>query len=481
MAVFTPVLLANKDKDHSWTRAVYEASGGYETLRRVVSEQSPKEVVEAVKASRLRGRGGAGFPTGLKWSLLPEDHPGPFYMCVNADESEPGTFCNRVQLECDPHQVLEGIILSCYATRVRRAYIFLRYEYHLAYERLQQAIAEAYEAGYLGENIFGRDFSLDIVIHRGAGAYICGEETGLLASIEGKRPFPRSKPPFPTSRGLFGKPTIINNVETLACVVHILRRGEDWFRSIGTPPPPDDPKDWGSFGPKIFCVSGHVNQPGVYELPLGIPCRELIENYAGGVWKGRRAKAVVVGGISTGILSANELDTPLDFTGPVRAGCLGLGTGGVVVLDETYPIVDLMYNGCRFFAHESCGQCTPCREGVPYALEIVERIRAGKGRLVDLDTLLEIGEKIGITPGTTICGLADGAAWIVKTCVNKFREELEDYIRRTNPLGYKRRLPPGAILLPQGAPAGLRTAAVPVIRMPRTTLALGDATDSHGN
>lgn len=460
VADFQPVLLANKDKDRSWTIGVYEGSGGYETLRRVLREKSPEEVVKAVEAARLRGRGGAGFLTALKWSFLPKDHPGPFYMCVNADESEPGTFCNRVQLECDPHQVLEGIILSCYATRVRCAYIYLRYEYHLAFRRLEAAIQEAYDAGYLGNNIGGHGFSLDVYVHRGAGAYICGEETGLLSSLEGRRPYPRSKPPYPTTRGLFGKPTIINNVETLTCVLHILERGDDWFRSIGTPPPPDAPNDPGSFGPKLFCLSGHVNNPGVYELPLGIPCGELIERYGGGVWKGRRAKAVVVGGLSTGLLSAAELDTPLDFAGPVRAGCLGLGTGGVVVLDETYPIVEVMYNGCRFFAHESCGQCTPCREGVPHALEIVERIRRGEGRLADLDTLAEISQTIGIGPGTTICGLADGAAWVIKTCVNKFREELEDHIRRTNPQGYRRRLALGTIVLPQAAPAGLVTRKV---------------------
>ncbi len=479
MTDFEPVLLANKTKDRSWTLTVYESGGGYQTLRQVLRHKSPQDVTKAVEASGLRGRGGAGYPTALKWSFLPMDHPGPFYMCANADESEPGTFCNRVQLECDPHQVLEGIILSCYATRIRRAYIFLRYEYHLAYQRLEDAIKEAYAAGYLGSNIAGSDFSLDIFVHRGAGAYICGEETGLLASIEGKRPYPRSKPPFPTSRGLFGKPTVINNVETLACVVHILQRGEEWFRSIGTPPPPEDPKELGSFGPKIFSLSGHVNRPGVYELPLGIPCRDLIERHGGGVWKGRRAKAVVVGGISTGILSCHELDTPLDFVGPVRAGCLGLGTGGVIVLDETFPIVELMYNGCRFFAHESCGQCTPCREGVPYAFQIVEAIRGGRGRLVDLDTLLEISQNIGITPGTTICGLADGAAWIVKTCVNKFREELEDYIRRTNPTGYKRRLPLGTIMLPPGVPAGIKT-RFPKTLPPQGTSALSRSSQETG-
>ena len=457
VSTFTPVLLANRDKENSWRRSVYEATGGYETLRSVLREKSPEEVVEEVRRSGLRGRGGAGFPTALKWSFLPKDHPGPFYMCVNADESEPGTFCNRIQLECDPHQVLEGVILSCYATRVRVAYIYLRHEYHLAYRRLREAIQEAKEAGYLGANILNLDFSLEVYIHRGAGAYICGEETGLIASLEGRRPYPRSKPPFPAVRGVFGNPTVINNVETLACVVHILRNGADWFRSIGTPPPPGGQPEHGSSGPKIFCLSGHIMRPGAYELPLGIPCGELIERYGGGVWKGRKVKAVVVGGLSTGVLSSSELDTPLDFSGPIQAGCLGLGTGGVIVLDDTYPIINLLHNGCRFFAHESCGQCTPCREGVPYALETIERIRRGEGRLADLDILLEIGNSIGIIPGTTICGLADGAAYVLKTVVTKFREELEDHIKRTNPRGYRRRLPPGAVVHQQAAPAGLVT------------------------
>jgi NADH-quinone oxidoreductase subunit F len=430
------VLLANIHKEDSYKLAVYEAGGGYGTLRRTLKKKSPGEVVEIVRTSRLRGRGGAGFPTGLKWSFLPENQPGPVYMCVNADESEPGTFCNRVQMELDPHQVLEGTILSCYGTRASTAYIYLRYEYPLAFRRLQDAIGECYEAGYLGKHILGTDFSLDVYIHRGAAAYICGEETGLIESIEGKRAWPRIKPPFPAVEGLFRKPTVVNNVETLTCVVHILDRGVDWFQSIGTPSDPDDPRDAGSYGTKLYGLSGQVNRPGLYELPLGIPCRELIEEYGGGVWNGRKAKAVVPGGLSTGVMTEAELDTKLDFTGPPSVGCLGLGTAGVVVMDETFPMVDFLYNSCRFFAHESCGQCTPCREGTGWALNLVKRMRAGCGRLKDLDLLLEIGDSIGIIPGTTICGLADGAAWPIKTAIRKFRTEFEDYIRDTNPSGY---------------------------------------------
>ena len=449
MAKFEPVLLANVEKDDSHTLKAYEAAGGYRALKNTLKEKSPEDLVTLVRASNLRGRGGAGFPTGLKWSFLPESHPGPVYLCVNADESEPGTFCNRVLMEDDPHQVLEGAILSSYATKASTAYIYLRYEYPKSLERLQKAIDECYDAGYLGSNILGSEFSLDIYIHRGAAAYICGEETGLIESLEGKRAWPRIKPPFPAVEGLFRKPTVVNNVETMACVTQIVDRGPAWFKSIGTPADPDNPRDPGSYGPKLYQVSGHVNRPGVYEAPLGLPCRELIDDYAGGVWKGRKAKAVVPGGLSTGLLTADQLDTLLDFDGPGRAGCLGLGTAGAIVLDETYPIVDFLYNSCRFFAHESCGQCTPCREGTNWALKMVERIKAGRGRLKDLELLAEIGDSIGIIPGTTICGLADGAAWPIKTALLKFRDELEEYVKQTNPTGYDDDRP--AIAMPETA------------------------------
>jgi NADH-quinone oxidoreductase subunit F len=436
MAEYQPVLMANVDKEDSHTLAVYESAGGYRALRRVLKQMSPADVVEMVRLSNLRGRGGAGFPTGLKWSFLPEDHPGPVYLCVNADESEPGTFVNRVLLELDPHQVLEGAIISCYATQARTAYVYLRYEYPLSRERMQAAIDECYRAGYLGKNILGHDFSLDMYIHRGAAAYICGEEMGLIESLEGKRAWPRIKPPFPAVEGLFRKPTVVNNVETLACVTHIADRGVEWFKSLGTPPDPDNPRDPGSFGPKMYGLSGHVSRPGCYEAPLGITCRELIEGFGGGVWRSRKAKAAVPGGLSTGLMTEGEFDTKLDFSGPMQVGCLGLGTGCVAVLDETYPIIDFLHNSCRFFAHESCGQCTPCREGTRWALEMIERIKAGRGRLKDLDLLAEIGDSIGIIPGTTICGLADGAAWPIKTAMAKFRGELEDYVQETNPQGY---------------------------------------------
>jgi NADH-quinone oxidoreductase subunit F len=433
---YQPVLLANIHKEASHTLRVYEASGGYSALKKILGSMTPQEVTELVKDSGLRGRGGAGFPTGMKWTFLPKEHPGPIYMCVNADESEPGTFNNRILMEEDPHQVLEGTILSCYATRATTAYIYLRYEYPLSYERLQMAINECYAAGYLGKKVLGKEFSLDIYIHRGAAAYICGEETGLIESLEGKRAWPRIKPPFPAVEGLFRKPTVVNNIETLACVTHIAARGSAWFKSIGVPPDPNNPRDAGSYGPKLYCLSGHVNRPGCYEAPLGITCRRLIDDYGGGVWKGRKAKAAIPGGISMGLLTEAELDTPLDFNGPLKVGCLGLGTAAVVVMDETTSMVDFLHNSCRFFAHESCGQCTPCREGTSWSLRMLERIKAGRGRLKDLDLLLEIADTIGIIPGTTICGLADGAAWPMKNAIRKFRGEFEDYIKQTNPQGY---------------------------------------------
>lgn len=432
---FDPILLANVGRVDSHTRSVYESTGGYQALRKAVG-MKPIDVVEVVKSSSLRGRGGAGFPTGLKWTFLPKDHPGPIYFCLNADESEPGTFNNRILMEDDPHQVLEGLLISCYATRTTTAYIYMRYEYPLAWSRMQAAIDECYAAGYIGKNILGSGYSLNVYLHRGAAAYICGEETGLIESLEGKRAWPRIKPPFPAVEGLFRKPTVVNNVETVACVKHILDRGIVWFKSIGIPPDPNNPRDIGSFGPKLYCLSGHVEKPGCYEAPLGITARSLIDDFGRGVWKGRQAKAVIPGGISMGLLSPLELDCTLCFAGPGKYGCLGLGTAAVVVIDDQTSMVDFLHNSARFFAHESCGQCTPCREGTKWALDLLTRIKAGRGRLKDLDLLLEIGNTIGIMPGTTICGLADGAAWPLKNAIQKFRPEFEEYIRRTNPRGY---------------------------------------------
>jgi NADH-quinone oxidoreductase subunit F len=288
----------------------------------------------------------------------------------------------------------------------------------------------------LGKNILRSGYDLEIYLHRGAAAYICGEETGLIESLEGKRAWPRIKPPFPAVEGVFRKPTVVNNVETVACVKHIADRGVNWFKSLGTPSDPKNPRDPGSYGPKLYCLSGHVQRPGCYEAPLGIPVQQLVEECGGGIWKNRRAKAAIPGGISMGLLTTAEFDCPLDFSGPGKYGCMGLGTAAVVVMDETVSMVEVLHNSCRFFAHESCGQCTPCREGTAWSVRLLERIRAGKGRLKDLELLLEIGDTIGMMPGTTICGLADGAAWPIKNAIRKFRDEFEDYVRRTNPTGF---------------------------------------------
>jgi NADH-quinone oxidoreductase subunit F len=426
MAAFEPILSRNWNVPESRTLKVYESRGGYQAARKALATD-PESVVNTVKNSELRGRGGAGFPCGLKWTFLPKDRKETL-MCVNGDESEPATFNNRLLMEKDPHQLLEGILISCFATRAATAYIYLRFEYIKAYRILETAIAEARAAGHLGKNIYDSGFSLDVWVHRGAGAYICGEETGLIESLEGKRGWPRIKPPFPAIEGAFRKPTVVNNIETLCCVPHIMERGVSWFKSIGTPK---------SYGPKLYCVSGHVNKQICVELPLGVTTRELIDEHAGGVWKGRKGKAAVPGGISMGLLSAEEFDVPLDFESLRKPGCLGLGTAAVTVMDDQTSIVDYLYNTCRFFAHESCGQCTPCREGTRWLLKTLTRIKMGGGRIEDLDIMLDLANNLGIMPGTTICGLADGAAWPIKNAVAKFRPEIEDYIRMHQADGWK--------------------------------------------
>jgi NADH-quinone oxidoreductase subunit F len=429
---YEPVLLKNIGVPDIQRLEVYRSRGGYQALERVLKTMTPDQVVQTIKDSGLRGRGGAGFLTGMKWTFLPKGHPGPIYFCLNADESEPCTFNNRVLMEGDPHQVLEGLMISCYATKTWTAYMYLRYEYGRAYRTLQAAIDELYAANLLGHGILGTGFNLQVFLHRGAGAYICGEEAGLIESLEGKRAWPRIKPPFPAVEGAFRKPTVVNNVETVACVKQIMDRGIDWFKSIGVPPDPKNPRDAGSYGPKLYNISGHVNRPGTYELPLGVTVRQLIDNQGGGVWKGRKAKGCIPGGISMGIMTEKEFDTPLDFNGPGKVGCLGLGTGAVTVFDDQTSIVDVLYNICRFFEHESCGQCTPCREGTGWMRKMSQRIRRGRGRVEDLDILKEVGNSIGIMPGTTICGLADGAGWPVKNAIAKFRDEFEAYIRGGN-------------------------------------------------
>lgn len=427
MAAFEPVLSRNWNNPDILSVKTYESKGGYAASRKALTTMSPDNVVDLVKASELRGRGGAGFPTGLKWSFLPKDRKETF-MCINGDESEPATFNNRYLVEKDPHQFIEGILIGCYATKANTAYVYLRFEYIKAIHILEQAIAEARAAGHLGKNIYGSGFDLEIWCHRGAGAYICGEETGLIESLEGKRGWPRIKPPFPAIEGAFRKPTVVNNIETLACVPHIVERGADWFKSMGTPK---------SYGPKLYTISGHVNKQVCVELPLGVTTNQLLEDHAGGVWKGRKAKAAVPGGISMGILKKEEFDIPLDFEEIRKTGCLGLGTAAVTIMDDQTRIIDYLYNTTRFFAHESCGQCTPCREGTGWLYKTVKRIRSGGGRIEDLDLMSHLANNMGITPGTTICGLADGAAWPIKNALAKYRDELEDFIKHNQNPDYK--------------------------------------------
>ena len=406
-------------------------TGGYETLRHAVT-LDPSDVIEMVKASELRGRGGAGFPAGMKWSFLPPEDGGRRYLAVNCDEAEPGTFKDRLLVDHDPHVILEGIAICMHACRLDTAYFYIRGEYHAQARTMQRAVAEAY-----GHKIFGPGSVLGQIngrdpqctVHRGAGAYICGEETALLESLEGKRGWPRNKPPFPAVEGAFARPTIINNVESLAMVGPIVGNGPDWFKSMGKGRPDGAPPTVpASFGPKLFGISGHVNRPGIYEDELGIRMSDLIERLGGGMRGGKRYKAAIPGGISMGILGPDQYDAELDFDIGKKYGCLGLGTAGVIVMDEDTDMVAVARNVVRFFSHESCGQCTPCREGTAWMYKILTRIEAGHGSSRDLDMLLELAGSMGAMPGTTICGLADGANWAVRTILNKFRAEFEERV-----------------------------------------------------
>ncbi|MCC5828533.1 MAG: NADH-quinone oxidoreductase subunit NuoF [Phycisphaeraceae bacterium] len=413
----------------------YVASGGYAALRKAM-EHEPKEIIETVKISELRGRGGAGFPAGLKWSFLPPQDGEPRYLAINADESEPGTFKDRLLIDFDPHLLLEGIAICMHACQLDTAYIYIRGEYHHQAKVLEQAIAEAYDNKIFGPGtIMGKVNDRDprCFVHRGAGAYICGEETGLLESLEGKRGWPRIKPPFPAVAGAFGRPTIINNVETLAAVVPIIMRGPDWFKSMGVKRPEGAPPTApASYGPKLYGVSGHVNRPGVYEEELGIRLGDLIENYCGGMLNGKKFKAAVPGGISMGVLGTDQYDAVLDFEVGRKYACLGLGTAGVIVMDEDTDMVAMARNIARFFSHESCGQCTPCREGSGWIYKTLCRIEQGDGTTRDLDMLLELAGSMGAMPGTTICGLADGTNWAVRTILNKFWDEFESRVAKSS-------------------------------------------------
>ncbi len=393
----------------------YIQRGGYQALPKALG-MDPDDIIDLIKRAGLRGRGGAGFPTGVKWGFIQRDSKKPIYLCCNADESEPGSFKDREIIEQDPHQMLEGIIIGCYTINSHKSYIYIRGEMPYGAGVLERALEEAYENGYLGKNILNSGFDLDVVVFRGAGAYICGEETGLLESIEGKNGEPRPKPPFPAQSGLFGCPTIVNNVETLAFVPHIINRGAEWFSEIGTPK---------NTGTKIYGLCGQINNPGLYELPLGIPLRELIDEYGGGVPGGRKVKAVSPGGSSAPLLTADELDLKMDFDTLSEVGSM-LGTAGVTVIDDSTCMVRVAQNLAHFYRDESCGQCVQCREGTWWLEKMLTMIEEGRGRMEYIDTLLDACSQMR---GTTICALADGCAMPVESIVKKFRHEFEEHIK----------------------------------------------------
>ncbi len=412
---FEPVLTKNIHNPAVLTVKGYRDAGGYEGLVKAL-KMEPDAITDEVKKSGLRGRGGAGFPCGMKWSFIPKGLNKPKYLVCNADESEPGTFKDRLLMERDPHSLIEGCAICCFAVGANTCYIYIRGEYTYAADVLDAAIRDAYAAGILGDNVLGSGFKLDMVVHRGAGAYICGEETGLLESLEGKRGQPRVKPPFPAVVGAFGCPTVINNVETLCNVQHILTRGVDWFKSIGT--------DERNTGPKLYAVSGHVERPGTYELPLGVTLQELID-LCGGMYKGRQLKAFIPGGASAPMLAAKHRDIKMDFDTLAKAGSM-LGSAAVMILDETTCMVRAAARLAKFFAHESCGQCTPCREGTNWAAIVLKRIEKGHGQASDLDLMLRMTQNMS---GTTICALSDAAVGPARSVVMNFREEVEQHIR----------------------------------------------------
>jgi NADH-quinone oxidoreductase subunit F len=396
----------------------FERVGGYQGLRKALKEMTPDEVTEEVKKSDLRGRGGAGFPTGQKWSFVPmgEDAPRPKYLVVNADEMEPGTFKDRLLLEGDPHQLIEGTIISAYAIQADVGYIFLRWAYKEAERRLRKAIAEAYDAGCLGKNILGSGFNFELHLHVSAGRYMCGEETGLLNSLEGRRATPRAKPPFPQVSGLWGQPTIVNNVETLSNVPHIILNGAHWFKELSLT---------SDGGTKIYGVSGRVKRPGLWELPLGTTLREILMEHAGGMQDGYQFRGVLPGGASTDFLVDEHMDVMLDFDGPTKVGSR-LGTGTLIVLDDKTCPVGMLQNLEKFFAQESCGWCTPCREGLPWTARTLQAIEDGEGQPEDLEILASHTTLLG--PGHTFCALAPGAMEPLQSALKYFKDDFERHI-----------------------------------------------------
>ncbi len=408
MGHWEPVLLANVHRPNSEKIDTYLRYGGYEGLRKAL-QMSPEAIIAEVKASGIRGRGGAGFPTGVKWGFMPKDAPVK-YLAVNTDEGEPGTFKDRLIVERDPHSILEGVIITAYAVGAHRAFVYIRGEFFLGVKRWIKAISDAYQHGFLGRDILGSGFDLDVSVHRGAGAYICGEETAMIESLEGKRGVPRQKPPYPANRGIWNEPTLVQNCETLANIPHIVLRGARWYSSIGTEK---------SKGIKIFCVSGHVNRPGNYELPLGTTLKEIIYEHAGGIRKGREIKAIVPGGASTPLLGADKIFTPMAFETLQEAGS-ALGTGAVIVMDETTDIVEVVRRTIRFFAHESCGNCIPCRVGSHQMLEILEGLTAHRGSMEDIAELEYLARGIY---GRTFCPLGTGMVEPVLSALRLFRKE----------------------------------------------------------
>ncbi|TDY02487.1 NADH-quinone oxidoreductase subunit NuoF [Thiohalophilus thiocyanatoxydans] len=402
--------------DKPWTLENYRSVGGYEVLKKILAEQTPQEqIIEELKTSSLRGRGGAGFPTGLKWSFMPRNAPGQKYIVCNSDEGEPGTCKDRDIMRYNPHQLIEGMIIAGYTIGASVGYNYIRGEFWEPYERVEAALEEARAAGLLGKNILGSGFDFELHNHLGAGAYICGEETALLESLEGKKGMPRFKPPFPAGYGLYGKPTTINNTETLASVPVILEHGGQWFLELGKP---------NNGGTKLFSVSGHVNNPGNFEVPLGIPFAELLE-LAGGMRDGRKLKGVIPGGSSVPVLPADIImDTDMDYDSLAQAGSM-LGAGSVIVMDETTCMVDALARLSHFYFEESCGQCTPCREGTGWLSRVIHRIEHGQGRQEDMDMLDDVASRIA---GRTICALGDAAAMPVQSFLKHYRDEFQYHI-----------------------------------------------------
>ena len=440
MAEFEPVLTTRWRMDAPVWMDEYERTGGYQALRKALA-MDPDDVIGEVKASGLRGRGGAGFPTGQKWAFVPKDTGKPTYLVVNFDESEPGTFNNRELVERDPHQLLEGIVIASWALRCHRAFVYTRGEFLYPGQVLDRAIAEAYDRGYFGPRVAGTDYALDVVVHRGADAYICGEETALLESLEGRRGQPRLRPPFPVVEGLYSAPTAINNVETLCNVPHIVERGHHWYSSIGTAK---------STGPKVFSLSGKVRYPGNYEAPLGTSARVLIEGYAGGMRDGAALKAWTPGGSSTPFLTADHLDTGMDFESVQAAGSL-LGTGALIVMDEDDCMVEAALRLTQFYAHESCGKCTPCREGTWWMTKVYQRLEHGLGRMEDIDVLADTGQNILFK---AFCALADGAVSPVSSSIQHFRDEYEAHVREGGCPFKERALSSAAATAPEGGTEG---------------------------